>query len=116
MLTDARGYALAQNTGSIPSFIGTLPATVRHFLRAVRDAGRPGWVEAFGAALCARAGGAMRAAIREVPGGTYRSGMRTEGVAEPLDYKVALTVAGDEITADFTGTSPQQPRAINCVL
>ena len=33
MLTDARGFALAQNTGSIPSFIGTLPATARHFLR-----------------------------------------------------------------------------------
>ena len=33
MLTDARGGALAQNSGSIPSFIGTLPATVRHFLR-----------------------------------------------------------------------------------
>src|SRR5205085_5150771 len=33
MLTDARGNALAQNSGSIPSFIATLPATVRHFLR-----------------------------------------------------------------------------------
>src|SRR5262245_66059597 len=33
VLTDARGNALAQNPGSIPSFIGTLPATVRHFLR-----------------------------------------------------------------------------------
>src|SRR5258705_526216 len=33
VLTDARGHALAQNSGSIPSFIGTLPATVRHFLR-----------------------------------------------------------------------------------
>src|SRR5262245_28785806 len=33
VLTDARGSALAQNTGSIPSFIATLPATVRHFLR-----------------------------------------------------------------------------------
>src|SRR5512143_710240 len=32
VLTDARGLALAQNSGSIPSFIGTLPATVRHFL------------------------------------------------------------------------------------
>jgi N-methylhydantoinase B len=27
VLTDARGYALAQNTGSIPSFIATLPAS-----------------------------------------------------------------------------------------
>src|SRR6266566_334270 len=43
MLTDARGYSLAQNTGSIPSFIGTLPATVRHFLRAMGPtAMRPG--------------------------------------------------------------------------
>ena len=38
VLTDARGHSLAQNTGSIPSFIGTLPATVRHFLR---EFGRP---------------------------------------------------------------------------
>src|SRR6201993_4107651 len=43
VLTDARGYALAQNTGSIPSFIGTLPATVRHFLREMgQDGIRPG--------------------------------------------------------------------------
>jgi N-methylhydantoinase B len=35
VLTDARGYALAQNSGSIPSFIGTLPATVRHFLHGM---------------------------------------------------------------------------------
>src|SRR5262245_791173 len=43
VLTDARGHALAQNTGSIPSFIGTLPATVRHFLREMGEDGmRPG--------------------------------------------------------------------------
>ncbi len=38
ILTDARGGALAQNRGSIPSFIGTLPATVRHFLREMGPA------------------------------------------------------------------------------
>ena len=32
VLTDARGRSLAQNSGSIPSFIATLPATVKHFL------------------------------------------------------------------------------------
>src|SRR5262245_42605951 len=43
VLTDARGHALAQNTGSIPSFIGTLPATVRHFLDEMGEDGmRPG--------------------------------------------------------------------------
>lgn len=35
VLTDANGHSLAQNTASIPSFIGTLPATVRHMLREV---------------------------------------------------------------------------------
>jgi N-methylhydantoinase B len=236
MLTDARGWALAQNSGSIPSFIGTLPATVRHFLSALGPEGmRPGdvlitndaWMgtghmsdvsvlkpifrggrlcafsattshmpdiggrvraiearEIFeeglhiplmklreegrtnatlielirsnvrtpdqtvgdiwaqvgandlmerrllcllddyrldsllepGDELFARAERAMRGAIRAVPNGTYRYAMRTDGVDAPLDFKVALTIAGDAIVADYTGTSPQQPRAINCVL
>ena len=33
VLTDARGHSIAQATDSIPSFISTLPRTVRHFLR-----------------------------------------------------------------------------------
>ena len=33
VLLDAEGRSLAQSTLSIPSFIGTLPVTVRHFLR-----------------------------------------------------------------------------------
>ena len=32
VLTDAQGRSLAQSTMSIPSFIGSLPATVKHFL------------------------------------------------------------------------------------
>jgi N-methylhydantoinase B len=43
VLTDRRGRLLAQNTASLPSFIGTLPSTVRHFLEAIgADAMRPG--------------------------------------------------------------------------
>jgi N-methylhydantoinase B len=33
IVTDAEGRSLVQATESIPSFIGTLPATVKHFLR-----------------------------------------------------------------------------------
>jgi N-methylhydantoinase B len=235
VLTDARGHALAQNTGSIPSFIGTLPATVRHFLRDMGAEGmRPGdvlitnnpWMGtghlsdvclvkpifhggrlvAFSATtshmpdiggriraiearevfeegvliplakfvregqadgtlihllranvrtpdqtlgdiwaqvsanelmgrrvrqlleeyrldeltdladeLFGRCERAMRDAIKAVPDGTYRYAMDTDGVDEPYHFEVALTVSGDEIVADYTGTSPQQPRAINCV-
>lgn len=236
VLTDARGWALAQNTGSIPSFIATLPATVRHFLarwgaqglapgdvlitndpwmgtghksdvcvlrpifhrerlvafsattshmpdiggrvRAIeareifeegfyiplmklKRAGRTDetlvellranvrtpdqtagdvWAQvganelmerrllalladydlpdlaALGDELFARAERAMRAAIRAVPDGTYRYAMQADGVDAPYDFRLALCVAGDEIVADYTGTSPSQPRAINCVL
>ena len=35
VLTDTRGRSLAQNSGSIPSFIATLPATVRHFINDI---------------------------------------------------------------------------------
>ncbi len=35
VLTDDRGRLLAQNTASLPPFIGTLPKTVRHFLDAM---------------------------------------------------------------------------------
>jgi len=43
VLTDARGQSLAQNTESIPSFIGTLPVTVKEFIRQIGlDNMRPG--------------------------------------------------------------------------
>ena len=235
VLTDARGYALAQNSGSIPSFIGTLPATVRHFLREFGEDGlKPGdvlitndpwqgtghmsdvslvkpifhreqlvafsattshmpdiggrvraiearelfeegihiplsriirdgqrdetliqliranvrtpdqtmgdiWaqvsanelmenrvrrlmeeydlhsLEGLADELFGRSERAMREAIAAVPDGTYRYGFDTDGFEKPYTFKIALTIKGDEIVADFTGTSPAQPRAINCV-
>ena len=35
VLTDAAGQSLAQNTESIPSFIGTLPVTVKAFIKQI---------------------------------------------------------------------------------
>jgi N-methylhydantoinase B len=236
VITDAEGRSLAQNSGSIPSFIGCLPATVRHFLaRMGRERMRPGdvlitnnpwdatghlnditlvkpifrdgrlvafaastshvpdiggrvrsieprelyeegfhiplmhlmregvpdetlitlietnvrtpeqtmgdvWAQvsalaviearllatmddygfadlvAFADDLFRRSEAAMRAAIRTVPAGTYRYAIETDGLDEPFEMRVAVTISGDEATFDFTGTSPQQPRAINCVL
>jgi len=43
VLTDASGQSLAQNTESIPSFIGTLPVTVKQFIKEIGLANmRPG--------------------------------------------------------------------------
>src|SRR5262249_56158097 len=42
VLRGAGGFALGEKSGSIPSFIGTLPAAVRHFLREFAGDLRPG--------------------------------------------------------------------------
>jgi len=60
---------------------------------------------------------AMRAAIRELPDGTYHSELKTDGIMDkPITIKMALTVKGDEILIDFAGTDAQVDRAINCAL
>ena len=235
VLTDERGDSLAQNTGSIPSFIGTLPATVKHFLAKfgasamqsgdvyvtndpwmgtghlndislVKPIFKDGVLVAFAATtshvpdiggrirsveprevfeegfhiplmrfirdgqhdqtlidllrenvrtpdqttgdvwaqvgaidlierrvhdmmrehglktlrgladeLFRRSEQAMRSAIEQLPDGTYRYEIQTDGLEQPIDFKLALKVAGSEIELDYEGTSPQQPRAVNCV-
>ena len=61
---------------------------------------------------------AMRSAIRELSDGVYRFEMETDGLApdSPFLLKLAMTIAGDEVILDFTGSSPVQSRAINCPL
>jgi N-methylhydantoinase B len=236
VLTDENGNSLAQNTGSIPSFIGTLPATVKHFLKKFGHAAmKPGdvfvtndpwmgtghlndislvkpifWQQtlvAFAATtshvpdiggrirsveprevfeegfhiplmrflregqadqsliellrenvrtpdqtvgdvwaqvsaldlidkrvcdmmrehqlatlrdladnLFDRSEKAMRSAIEALPDGVYRYDIQTDGLETPMDFKLALKISGGDIELDYSGTSKQQPRAINCVL
>ncbi|MDP6706388.1 MAG: hydantoinase B/oxoprolinase family protein [Alphaproteobacteria bacterium] len=236
VLTDSRGQLIAQNSGAIPSFIGTLPATVRHFLDAFgADGFRPGdilstnnpWqgtghlndvcivkpifmaerliafsattahvpdiggrirsmvarevyeegfhiplmkivnegrpdetffhllrtqvrtpdqtegdiqaqmsanalmenrllglmaeygldeVDALSDELNGRCETAMRAAIRGLADGDYEYELRTDGIRPeaPFVFKLKLTIRDDSAHFDFTGTSPVQPRSINC--
>ncbi|WP_064745393.1 hydantoinase B/oxoprolinase family protein [Pseudonocardia acaciae] len=71
-----------------------------------------------GAEITARSEASMRAAIATLPDGTARReiSMTIPGLPEPVLVRLALTIAGDELTLDFTGTSEQVPRAINCTL
>ncbi len=73
-------------------------------------------LDGFGDELFQRTEKAMRDAIRELPDGTYDFTMETDGAETPYRFQVAVTVSGDNILADFEGTSPTQPRAINCVM
>lgn len=61
----------------------------------------------------------MRAAISTVPDGHYcfEDFLDDDGITtDPLRVAVALTVSGDRITVDLTGSSPQAAGPINCTL
>lgn len=60
----------------------------------------------------------MRAAIAEVPDGDYSHAVELEEVdrtGAPIRIQVRVVVRGDEITADFTGTSAQVDLPLNSV-
>jgi N-methylhydantoinase B len=57
-----------------------------------------------------------RQAIARIPDGVYQvlDYMDDDGLTqEPVPITVAITVSGDQMTVDFTGTSPQRPGCIN---
>jgi N-methylhydantoinase B len=67
--------------------------------------------------ICARTERAMRAAIAEIPDGTYRSALDLDGTGEePVHIECAVTKRGDELFIDYTGTSPEVGRALNTVM
>jgi N-methylhydantoinase B len=59
---------------------------------------------------------AMRDAITELPQGTYRHEIRTDGFDDPIIVKVTVTVKDSELFVDYAGTSPQCDRGINVPL
>ncbi|MEW6253832.1 MAG: hydantoinase B/oxoprolinase family protein, partial [Planctomycetota bacterium] len=67
--------------------------------------------------ILTRSAAAMAEAIAAIPDGRYEGVAVADGVQEPTRVQLAVTVAGDRLTVDFTGSSPQQENAgVNCVL
>jgi len=72
---------------------------------------------ALAAEIHARCEAAMRSAIAALPDGTYSSELQTDGLMDkPITLKLSLTIEGDRVIADYTGTDAQVDRAINCAL
>jgi N-methylhydantoinase B len=67
--------------------------------------------------LNARSDAAMRRAIEGVPDGVYHATLDADGFDDkPTRIACAITVKGSELHIDYTGTSSQIGRAINCVM
>jgi len=59
----------------------------------------------------------VRAAIAEIPDGTYvgEDAVDDDGLtADPLPVKATVTIKGEDIAIDFEGSSPQVSRNLNC--
>jgi N-methylhydantoinase B len=59
---------------------------------------------------------AMRDALRAIPDGDYERTCFVDGLDEPIRIRCRLSVRGDEVTADFAGSSDQVERGLNVVL
>ena len=73
--------------------------------------------ETLAATVQGKAETAMRRAVERVPDGRYRSAIDADGVDErPTHIACEVTVAGDRLTVDYTGTSAQVSYPTNCTL
>lgn len=104
-----------QTVGDIWSQVGAVELIGGRLAGILDEYGLPG-IDDLAEALFRRSEAAMRRAIRDLPAGEFRYEMQTDGFDERFRYAVTVRVAGETIECDFTGTSPQQPRGINCVL
>lgn len=72
-------------------------------------------LDELGAEIRRRSEAAMRKSIRAVPDGVYRAQTVHDGFEEPIVINCTVTVRGDRIMIDYSGSSPQVPRAVNVV-
>ncbi|GAB7551463.1 hydantoinase B/oxoprolinase family protein [Novosphingobium sp. 11B] len=97
----------AQLAAAVAGSRGLAAMIERYGAQTVRD---------YGIALHDYAERLARAAFREVPDGVYTFQDHIDGLGDdptPIVFQLTLTVAGDEVTADWTGTSPQVAGGIN---
>ncbi|MCE3246569.1 MAG: 5-oxoprolinase [Geminicoccaceae bacterium] len=116
---------LRQNVRIPDIFMGDLHAQVAacriaciRLQQTAEKYGHNSLMSAFGL-LIERAETMTRAALREIPPGTYRhiDWLDNDGIEldRRLRVEVAVTVAGGDIHFDLTGTSPQARGPVNCV-
>jgi N-methylhydantoinase B len=74
-------------------------------------------LEAVADEIIGRSERAMRSAIERFPDGVYQAETWSDGIDdEPVRLQATVTIAGDEATIDFAGSSAQSRHGINVVL
>jgi len=97
--------------GDLRAMLGSTRIGADHLVEMIDDLGLDTALAAFDG-VCAHADRRFRDAVAGLPDGTWRAVERWDddcfGPVEPaLRLELAVTVAGDRLTVDFTGTDPQ---------
>jgi N-methylhydantoinase B len=88
----------------------------RELERFLLETGLPD-LRRLGHAIVSHSERTMRAAIRSlIPSGVYHGHTELEGAGQTMAIKATVTVDGDDLSIDFTGSSPQQPVGINSTM
>jgi N-methylhydantoinase B len=104
--------------GDFHAMIGSLETAERR-IKELAERYDPALIEQATAELKDYSERRLRAEIRELPDGEYSASMLVEddGVTpDPFEVRVTIVINGDEIIADFTGTSPQVRGPMNCTV
>lgn len=102
--------------GDVHAVAGAFALGADRFDEFVADYGAGGYQTVCDEIL-ARSERAMRDAIRGIPSGRYRGEALADGVEDPVEIRVEVTVEEDGLHVDFTGSSPESTTAsVNCVL
>jgi N-methylhydantoinase B len=104
--------------GDVRAQVSASHAAARRLLEIMESA-HLDTLQRLGDEIIDRSEAAMRTAIRALPDGTNHARMVLDGVAgypEPLTLALAVTVDGDRLHLDYSGTSGQIPRAVNVTL
>jgi N-methylhydantoinase B len=102
--------------GDLMAMVAAARMSEERLVEVISDA-RLADLSELSAEIRARAEHSMRAAIAAVPDGRYHSVLDLDGApGEPIHLEVTVTVAGEEMTVDYAGTSPQVSSGLNTVM
>jgi len=73
-------------------------------------------LDAVGRMIIDNSAKAMRAEIAKLPQGTFDNEMRIDGYDAPVDLRCSVSIDGETIAVDFSGSSPISPRGVNVPL
>ena len=104
-----------ETVGDLYAQMSSNAVGARSLLHLMREFGLTS-LEELSEEITKRSEQALRASIRAIPNGTYRSEVWSDGFEEPVVIRTTVRVEDDEIYIDFAGSSPQSRRGINVVL